>query len=88
MPDETIRGLATQVGGEFGIFSGAHKTTQRDLALQALLKLRVALNVRGKVSGVINEVLRNGIYLNIVGRNLHADVLHVSKLGAPCGAVC
>ena len=65
----------------------AYEAPQRNLALQALLKLGIALNVWRKVSRVIDEVLCDCIHLNIMGCNLHADGLHVSKLSAPCGTI-
>jgi hypothetical protein len=77
LTDKATRWLAAKVGSKLSVLSCAYQAPQGNLALQALLKPWIALNVRREVGRVINEVLRNGIHLNIVGGNLHADGLHV-----------
>jgi len=88
LPDKATRWFATKVSSKLSVLSCAYEAPQRNLALQALLEPRIALNVGREVGRVINEVLRDCIHLNIVGSNLHADGLHVGKLGAAGSAVC
>lgn len=67
LPDKATRRLAAKVCSKFSVFPCAYEAPQRNLALQALLKLWIALNFGRKVGRVIDEVLRDCIHLNIVG---------------------
>ena len=87
LPDKATRWFAAKVRSEFSVFFRPDKPPQWNLALQALLEPWIGLDVRRKVSRVVNKVLCDCIHLDIVGRNLHADRLHVGKLSAACGAI-
>lgn len=62
LPDKATRGFATKVRSKLSVFSCTDETPQGDLALEPLLKSRIALDLRRKVGGVINKVLRDCIH--------------------------
>ena len=72
LADKAARGFAAKIGGEFGVFPGAHQTPQRNLALQSFLEPEVGLNLGRKVGRIVDKVLCDGIHLDIVRRDLHA----------------
>lgn len=74
--------ITAQVSGELCVFSCPDKPSQWYFAFHAFLESRVCLDLRGKIRRVVDEILRNGIDLNVVGRDFDADGLHVGKLSA------
>ena len=79
--------LATQVRCELCILARPDKATQWNLSLESLLESRVRLDLVREVGRVFNEVLGDGIDLNIVGGHFNADRLNVGELRAACSAV-
>ena len=87
LADKTTGWLAAEIGCKLGIFLRSDEATQRNLSFQAFLKARIGLHLSGEVSRVVDEVLCDCIYLDIVDCDFHANGLNVRELRTTSGAV-
>ena len=87
LADKTVGGVAAEKGGEGGVFAGGDQAAERDLAFEPFLKGGPRLCFGGKIGGVIDKVLGNGIYLHVMGGDFYPDRLNIGQLRAPGGAV-
>ena len=87
MANEAICRLATQVRDEFRIFSCRYKPPEWDFTLQPFLKARICLNFSREVRGIVDEILCDGIDLDVLVGNLNSHGLNIGKLGSSGRAI-
>jgi len=84
LADETIGSLTAKIGGKRRVFLRAHQPTQWHLPFEPFLEARIGLNLGREVGGVLHEVLRDGIDLNVV-RRLPLDFFLKTRIGLNFG---
>ena len=70
LADKAVGRLAAKICIELSIFLCTGESPKRHLSFQSLLRSRISLYICGRICGIVDEILGDGIDLHIVGRDL------------------